>query len=68
MKPLKYTLLIFVTTLIMGTSFPVGKIGMMYAPPFLLMGLRYILAGALLAWIIRKRPMPVGWTLRTSAS
>lgn len=61
MKPLKYTLLIFVTTLIMGTSFPVGKIGMMYAPPFLLMGLRYILAGALLAWIIRKRPMPVGW-------
>ncbi|RAJ02842.1 drug/metabolite transporter (DMT)-like permease [Paenibacillus pabuli] len=61
MKPLKYTLLILVTTLIMGTSFPVGKIGMMYTPPFLLMGLRYILAGALLAWIIRKRPMPVGW-------
>lgn len=61
MKPLKYTLLILVTTLIMGTSFPVGKIGMMYAPPFLLMGLRYILAGALLAWLIRKRPMPVGW-------
>ncbi|WP_405153716.1 DMT family transporter [Paenibacillus sp. FSL K6-0108] len=61
MKPLKYTLLILVTTFIMGTSFPVGKIGMMYAPPFLLMGLRYILAGALLAWIIRKRPMPVGW-------
>ncbi|MGX1829304.1 DMT family transporter [Paenibacillus taichungensis] len=61
MKTLKYTFLILVTTLIMGTSFPVGKIGMMYAPPFLLMGLRYILAGALLAWIIRKRPMPVGW-------
>ncbi|RAW14937.1 EamA/RhaT family transporter [Paenibacillus taichungensis] len=61
MKPLKYTFLILVTTLIMGTSFPVGKIGMMYAPPFLLMALRYILAGALLAWIIRKRPMPVGW-------
>ncbi|MDK8192769.1 EamA family transporter [Paenibacillus sp. UMB7766-LJ446] len=61
MKSLKYTFLIIVTTLIMGTSFPVGKIGMMYAPPFLLMGLRYILAGALLAWIIRKRPLPVGW-------
>ncbi|PQP85423.1 EamA family transporter [Paenibacillus sp. PCH8] len=61
MRPLKYTLLIILTTLIMGTSFPVGKIGMMYAPPFLLMGLRYVLAGVLLAWIVRKRPLPVQW-------
>lgn len=61
LKPLKYVVLILLTTLIMGTSFPVGKIGMAYAPPFLLMGLRYVLAGALLAWIVRKRPLPKGW-------
>ncbi|WP_313960469.1 hypothetical protein [Paenibacillus xylanexedens] len=42
MNRAKYIILIIVTTLIMGTSFPVGKIGLSYAPPFLLMGLRYI--------------------------
>ncbi|NUU77512.1 DMT family transporter [Paenibacillus xylanilyticus] len=61
MKPLKYTLGIILTTLIMGTSFPVGKIGILYAPPFLLMGLRYVLAGGLMALILRKRPLPTGW-------
>ena len=45
MEPLKYTIWILLTTFIMGTSFPVGKIGMFYAPPFLLMGMRYVLAG-----------------------
>lgn len=60
-KPLKYTLLIILTTLIMGTSFPVGKIGMLYAPPFLLMGIRYILAGGLMALFLGKRPLPNGW-------
>lgn len=61
MKPLKYTIWILLTTLIMGTSFPVGKIGMLYAPPFLLMGMRYVLAGGLMAWFLRKRPLPAGW-------
>ncbi|MGQ8872448.1 DMT family transporter [Paenibacillus sp. TSA_86.1] len=61
MNPAKYIVLIIVTTLIMGTSFPVGKIGMGYAPPFLLMGLRYILAGGLMALALRKRPLPKKW-------
>jgi len=61
MKPLKYTIWILLTTFIMGTSFPVGKIGMVYAPPFLLMGIRYVLAGSLMAWFLRKRPLPAGW-------
>ncbi|PZT55833.1 DMT family transporter [Paenibacillus silvae] len=61
LNPVKYTLLIIITTLIMGTSFPVGKIGMAYAPPFLLMGLRYILAGGLMALVLRKRPLPRRW-------
>lgn len=61
LRPGKYILLIIVTTLIMGTSFPVGKIGLSYAPPFLLMGLRYILAGGLMALVLRKHPLPRGW-------
>ena len=61
MKPGRYTLLIIITIFIMGTSFPVGKIGMHYAPPFLLMGMRYMLAGTIMAYIVRKRPLPVGW-------
>ncbi|MGO4528841.1 DMT family transporter [Paenibacillus sp. 2TAF8] len=61
LNPTKYIVLIIATTLIMGTSFPVGKIGMMYAPPFLLMGLRYILAGGLMALALRKRPIPRKW-------
>ncbi|WP_128103265.1 DMT family transporter [Paenibacillus sp. DCT19] len=60
MKTGRYTLLIIITTFIMGTSFPVGKIGMHYAPPFLLMGLRYILASIIMVYIVRKRPLPVG--------
>lgn len=60
MKPLKYFSLLILTTLIMGTSFPVGKTAMLYAPPFLLMGLRYVIAGVLLAVIVRKRPLPKG--------
>ncbi|MEI2283854.1 DMT family transporter [Paenibacillus polysaccharolyticus] len=61
LKPVKYVVLIIVTTLIMGTSFPVGKIGLNYAPPFLLMGLRYILAGGLMALALPKHPLPRGW-------
>lgn len=61
LNPVKYILLIIITTLIMGTSFPVGKIGMGYAPPFLLMGLRYILAGSVMALVLRKRPLPRRW-------
>ncbi|WP_331459300.1 DMT family transporter [Paenibacillus sp. FJAT-27812] len=60
MNKYKYMSLIVVTTLLMGIAFPIGKIGLNYAPPFFLMGLRYVLAGGLLALIVAKRPRPRG--------
>lgn len=60
MKSYKYYALIIFTTFLMGLAFPVGKIGMVYATPFLLMGVRFVLAGGVLAvWtIMRKLPQP----------
>ncbi|UUZ95871.1 EamA family transporter [Paenibacillus sp. P25] len=55
-----YVLLILVTTFLMGVAFPVGKIGLSYATPFLLMGVRFVFAGLLMAGIVRRRPWPVG--------
>lgn len=60
MNKYKYMSLILLTTFLMGIAFPVGKIGLAYAPPFLLMGIRYIIAGGVLAWIVRRRPRPKG--------
>jgi len=60
MNTFKYAALILITTFIMGIAFPVGKLGLQYAPPFLLMGIRYILAGGLLAVMTAKRPRPQG--------
>ncbi|WP_239616659.1 DMT family transporter [Cohnella mopanensis] len=60
MTKLKYVFLVVLTTFLMGVAFPVGKIGMDYAPPFLLMGIRFVLAGGLLALILAKKPRPEG--------
>ncbi|MEK8131802.1 EamA family transporter [Paenibacillus filicis] len=60
MKPIKYMSLILITTFLMGIAYPLGKIGMSYAPPFLLMGIRYVLAGGLLALLVIGRPLPRG--------
>ncbi|WP_276353148.1 DMT family transporter [Cohnella caldifontis] len=60
MKPSRYFSLLILTTFLMGVAFPVGKIGLDYAPPFFLMGIRYVLAGGLLALIVRNRPQPRG--------
>ncbi|CAG7617801.1 DMT family transporter [Paenibacillus allorhizosphaerae] len=60
MSKIKYIGLVLFTTLLMGVAFPVGKIGMSYAPPFFLMGIRFVLAGALLAFIVRRKPRPRG--------
>lgn len=60
MAKLKYISLVVLTTLLMGVAFPVGKIGMAYAPPFFLMGIRYVLAGGLLALIVARKPQPRG--------
>ncbi|WP_431305960.1 DMT family transporter [Mesobacillus subterraneus] len=47
-----------VTTFLMGSSFTVGKIGLTYASPLLLVGLRFTIAGVLMAIIVRKKPLP----------
>lgn len=60
MHKLKYACLIIVTTFLMGIAFPVGKLGLSYAPPFLLMGIRFVLAGGLLALFCYKRKQPMG--------
>lgn len=60
MNKSKYIGLVILTTLIMGLAFPVGKIGLTYAPPFLLMGIRFVLAGGLLAVVVAKKPQPRG--------
>ncbi|GGI44541.1 EamA family transporter [Paenibacillus marchantiophytorum] len=60
MNKFKYICLILVTTFVMGVAFPVGKIGMLYATPFFLMGIRFVLAGGLLALLVAKKPRPRG--------
>ena len=52
------------TTALMGSSFAVGKVGLQYAPPILLVGVRFTLAGLLMAAAVWKRPKPStlgGW-------
>ncbi|MEF3301971.1 DMT family transporter [Paenibacillus sp. GYB003] len=60
MSKMKYTALLLFTTMLMGVAFPVGKIGLAYAPPFLLTGIRFVLAGGLLAALTAKKPQPRG--------
>ncbi|WP_324617858.1 DMT family transporter [Cohnella cholangitidis] len=60
MSKFKFIILVIVTTFLMGIAFPVGKIGLDYAPPFLLMGLRFVIAGSLLALIVAKKARPAG--------
>ncbi|KIL39320.1 membrane protein [Gordoniibacillus kamchatkensis] len=60
MNKCKYFALIIFTTLLMGVAFPVGKIGLSYAPPFFLMGIRFVLAGCLMALLTARKPQPRG--------
>ncbi|MBW7457778.1 DMT family transporter [Paenibacillus sepulcri] len=53
-----YISLVLLTTILMGLAFPISKIGLTYAPPFFLMGARFIIAGSLLAVIVARRPRP----------
>lgn len=61
MNTFKFTLLILLTTFLMGSSFAVGKIGLSYSSPLLLAGLRFTLAGFIMAVsvLVLKRPHPV---------
>ncbi|USK76731.1 DMT family transporter [Peribacillus frigoritolerans] len=60
MNGYKFTVLILLTTFLMGSSFAVVKIGLPYSSPLLLAGLRFTLAGFIMAMIVilLKRPHP----------
>jgi drug/metabolite transporter (DMT)-like permease len=60
MNKVKYIGLVVFTTFLMGVAFPVGKIGLSYSSPFFLMGIRFVLAGGLLAVIVARKPRPRG--------
>lgn len=58
MNRMTYGLLVLVTTALMGSSFTVAKIGLEYVSPFLLVGIRFVLAGLLMAVAVFKLPRP----------
>lgn len=55
-----YAFLVILTTSLMGSAFAIGKIGLLYSSPILLVGLRFTLAGIIMAIIViaLKRPHP----------
>jgi drug/metabolite transporter (DMT)-like permease len=58
MNPYLYGCLVIITTFLMGSSFTVGKIGLDYVSPLLLVGLRFTIAGIIMALIVIKKPLP----------
>lgn len=60
MNKLVYSLLVILTTSLMGSAFAIGKIGLAYASPIMLVALRFTLAGIIMAIIVYflKRPHP----------
>lgn len=55
-----YGLLVILTTSLMGSAFAIGKIGLIYSSPILLVAFRFSLAGILMAIfvVLWKRPHP----------
>lgn len=57
----QFSVLIVITTALMGSSFAIGKIGLAFLSPFLLVGLRFLIAGVVMALIVYKHPLPKTW-------
>jgi len=53
MNNFKFITLLLITTFLMGSSFAIVKLGLPYASPLLLAALRFIVAGVLMAVIVR---------------
>src|SRR5699024_6661367 len=52
-----YGLLVILTTSLMGSAFAIGKVGLAYASPILLVALRFTIAGIVMGgavWILKK--------------
>ncbi|MCC3357285.1 DMT family transporter [Bacillus sp. REN16] len=58
MNPYLFGVLVVTTTALMGSSFAVGKIGLGYVSPLLLVGIRFTIAGILMALFVWKKPLP----------
>ncbi|MBP3950158.1 DMT family transporter [Bacillus suaedae] len=60
MNKFVFAILVIVTTSLMGSSFTIGKMALAYSTPLLLVGLRFLLAGLIMATIVKllKRPHP----------
>ncbi|MGG7619108.1 DMT family transporter [Bacillus coreaensis] len=58
MNPILFGSLVILTTFLMGSSFTVGKIGLAYVSPLLLVGLRFTIAGMIMALFVMKKPLP----------
>ncbi len=50
--------LVLLTTALMGSSFAIGKIGLAFISPFLLVGLRFVIAGGMMALWVRHQRHP----------
>lgn len=53
-----FWLLMILTTSLMGSSFAIGKIGLEYISPLFLVGLRFSIAGIIMALFVIKKPLP----------
>lgn len=62
MKKSIFFTLVILTTFLMGSSFAIGKIGLGYSSPLLLAGIRFLMAGFIMAIIVKvlKRTHPSG--------
>lgn len=58
LHPIWFASLVVITTSLMGSSFAVGKIGLTYFSPLLLVGFRFTLAGILMALLMWRKPLP----------
>ena len=48
-----FAFLVIITTSLMGSSFAVGKIGLEHVSPLLLVGIRFTIAGSLMALFVK---------------
>lgn len=60
MNRLLFGLLVIITTALMGSSFTIGKIGLAYSSPLLLVALRFTIAGLLMGIVVKllNKPHP----------
>ena len=61
MNRIIFSLLVILTTGLMGSSFTIGKLGLAYSSPLLLVAMRFTLAGLIMATIVKilNKPHPV---------